>query len=81
MNALNTVGYKEVFDFMEGIHSHEEMIELIKRNSRRFAKRQMTWFRRDQRIHWMSLSGDDWIGKTTKKIIGALRVRTPGRGR
>ena len=72
LNALNTVGYKEVFAFMEGIHSREEMIELIKRNSRRFAKRQMTWFKRDLRIHWMRVEGDDWIGKTTQKIIEVL---------
>jgi len=75
LNALNTVGYKEVFAFMEGIHSHEEMIELIKRNSRRFAKRQLTWFKRDQRIHWMRVAGDDWINKTTQKIVEVLSAR------
>ena len=75
LNALNTVGYKEVFDFIEGICSHEEMIELIKRNSRRFAKRQLTWFKRDQRIHWMRVSGDDWINKITQKIVDALSAR------
>jgi len=57
LNALNTVGYKEVFDCIAGIHSREEMVRLIKRNSRRFAKRQMTWFRgmekKGTRIHWI----------------------------
>ncbi len=52
-NALNTVGYKEVFDFLDGTTGIKTMTELIKRNSRRFAKRQMTWFRADERIHWM----------------------------
>ena len=75
LNALNTVGYKEIFDFLEGIHSREKMTELIKRNTRRFAKRQMTWFRRDQRIHWMRVAGDDWIDKITQKIVGALSPR------
>jgi tRNA dimethylallyltransferase len=73
LNALNTVGYKEVFDFLDGILSHEEMIERIKRNSRRFAKRQMTWFRRDSRIHWISVTGDEWIDKTVNKIVDALK--------
>jgi len=72
LNALNTVGYKEVFDFLEGTIGHEEMIERIKRNSRRFAKRQMTWFKRDPRVHWMRVTGDQWIGKTVEKIVDAL---------
>ena len=75
LNALNTVGYKEVFDFMEGIHSHAKMIELIKRNSRRFAKRQMTWFKRDQRIHWMRVAGDEWIEETSEKLVEAMSAR------
>jgi tRNA dimethylallyltransferase len=79
LNALNTVGYKEVFDYMAGIHSHEKMIELIKRNTRRFAKRQMTWFRRDQRIHWMRVSGDDWLERVTQKVLGALEGRSRSR--
>jgi tRNA dimethylallyltransferase len=72
LNALNTVGYKEVFDYIAGIHSYEEMIRLIKRNSRRFAKRQMTWFKKDQRIHWMRVSGDDWLERVTQKVLAAL---------
>ncbi len=55
LNALRTVGYKEVFDFLADAISYEEMVELIKRDTRRYAKRQLTWFRRDDRIHWMSL--------------------------
>jgi tRNA dimethylallyltransferase len=53
LNSLNTVGYKEVFDFLEGKTTYEQMTELIKRNTRRFAKRQLTWFRADDRIHWI----------------------------
>lgn len=51
-NSLNTVGYKELFDYFEGKISLEEAIELIKRNSRRYAKRQLSWFRRDGAIQW-----------------------------
>jgi tRNA dimethylallyltransferase len=53
LNALNTVGYKEMFQFLEGLHSFDKAVELIKRNSRRYAKRQLTWFRRDERYIWI----------------------------
>jgi tRNA dimethylallyltransferase len=52
LNALNTVGYKELFDYFDGSISYEKAIELIKRNSRRFAKRQLTWWARDEEIRW-----------------------------
>jgi tRNA dimethylallyltransferase len=51
-NALNTVGYSEVFDYLDGNISIEEAISSIKQNTRRFAKRQLTWFRRDEEISW-----------------------------
>lgn len=54
LNSLQTVGYREMFDYFDGKISREEAIELIKRNSRRYAKRQMTWFRRDSEISWFS---------------------------
>jgi tRNA dimethylallyltransferase len=53
-NALQTVGYQEIFDFMDGRYDREETIRLLKRNSRRYAKRQFTWFRRDDEIIWMN---------------------------
>jgi tRNA dimethylallyltransferase len=52
--ALQTVGYQEVFDFMEGKHDRAEAIRLIKRNTRRYAKRQLTWFKRDGEIFWLN---------------------------
>jgi tRNA dimethylallyltransferase len=51
-NSLNTVGYKECFQFLEGNISKEEMVKLIKKNTCRYAKRQMTWFTADKRIQW-----------------------------
>ena len=54
LNALQTVGYREMFDYFDGNCSLDEAIELIKRNSRRYAKRQLTWFRRDAEIAWFS---------------------------
>ena len=53
-NALNTVGYKEFFDFYNKKITFEECIENIKKNTRRFAKRQMTWFRKDNTIKWFN---------------------------
>jgi len=52
LNALKTVGYAELFDYLDGNLSYEEAVEKIKQNTRRFAKRQLTWFRRDDQIHW-----------------------------
>ena len=52
LNALQTLGYTEIFDYLEGKYDKEELIRLLKRNSRRYAKRQLTWFRRDPLIHW-----------------------------
>ena len=54
LNALQTVGYREMFDYFDGKITLDEAIELIKRNSRRYAKRQMTWFRRDTEICWFA---------------------------
>jgi len=51
-NALQTVGYKELFDFLDGQYDWEEAVRLLKRNSRRYAKRQLTWFRKDKEYAW-----------------------------
>lgn len=53
-NALNTVGYSELFDHLDGLLTLPEAIDRIKQNTRRFAKRQLTWFKRDQEIKWFS---------------------------
>lgn len=52
LNSLQTVGYKELFAYFDGAISREEAVALIQRNSRRYAKRQLTWFRRDEAVHW-----------------------------
>lgn len=66
-NALQTVGYREIFDFMEGKYDREEAIRLLKRNSRRYAKRQLTWFKREGEIRWFSRT-------TVEDIFAYLRV-------
>lgn len=52
LNALQTVGYSEIFGFFEGRYDKDEAIRLLKRNSRRYAKRQLTWFKKDEQISW-----------------------------
>ena len=52
LNALQTVGYRELFEYFDGNYTCEEAVELVKRNSRRYAKRQLTWFRRDENTAW-----------------------------
>lgn len=61
LNSLQTVGYRELFDYFDGKTTRETAIELIKRNSRRYAKRQMTWFRRDTEIRWFAPDEDEAI--------------------
>ncbi len=58
LNALQTVGYREFFDYFDGRTNYDEAVELIKRNSRRYAKRQLTWFRRDPEVRWFRPDDD-----------------------
>jgi tRNA dimethylallyltransferase len=51
-NALNTVGYKELFDYIDGRWSLDEAVERIKGNTRRYARKQLTWYKRDDDMHW-----------------------------
>jgi tRNA dimethylallyltransferase len=69
LNSLNTVGYKEIISYLEGEILLDRAIELIKRNTRRFAKRQMTWFRRDKRIRWYDISDVADLNKVSDKIV------------
>jgi tRNA dimethylallyltransferase len=55
LNAMQTVGYREVFDYFDNKYNFDEMIRLIKQRSRNYAKRQLTWFRKDTRITWFSV--------------------------
>jgi tRNA dimethylallyltransferase len=61
LNSLDSVGYKETFLYLDGILTLEQMIDLIKRNTRRYAKKQLNWFRRNSNIHWIDLESPvDW---------------------
>ncbi|MCD8741721.1 tRNA (adenosine(37)-N6)-dimethylallyltransferase MiaA [Mucilaginibacter roseus] len=63
LNALNTVGYSELFDYLDGKTDLQTAIEMIKQNTRRFAKRQLTWFRRDKDVNWVDATNPDLIGQ------------------
>ncbi len=54
LNSLNTVGYSELFAYLDGIFTLEEAVEKIKTNTRRYAKKQMTWFKKDEEITWIN---------------------------
>jgi len=70
LNALQTVGYREPFAYFDGLISKEKAIEEIKKNSRRFAKRQLTWFRKDPEIVWFAFDKDfNEISKTVEQLL------------
>jgi tRNA dimethylallyltransferase len=74
VNALNTVGYREWFDYFDGKKGKEETIENIKSNSRRYARKQLTWFRKDPDMHWFDIL-------ETEKVIPYIEEQleiTPG---
>lgn len=74
LNSLNTVGYKEIISYLENEISLEKAIELIKRNTRRFAKRQMTWFRKDKRIKWIHIENENDLNNVSVRILNDLNL-------
>ena len=72
LNALNTVGYAEAFAYRRGETSYDELVRLFRQNSRRYAKRQMTWFRRDPRIRWIEMTGEKSAAQAAEEIIEGL---------
>ena len=58
LNSLQTVGYRELFGYLDGEYDLQRAVELIRQNTRHYAKRQMTWFRRDKDIHWLDANND-----------------------
>jgi tRNA dimethylallyltransferase len=69
LNALNTVGYKEMFQYFDGLFSREEAISLIKQHTRNYAKRQMTWFRKMDKVRF--LEGD--LPTISEKLFALTR--------
>lgn len=69
LTALNTVGYRELFGWFDGETSKEKAIELIKRNSRRYARKQITWFRCNEKMHWFAPHQSEEIIQHIEKKI------------
>lgn len=69
INALNTVGYKEIISYLGNEITIDRAVELIKRNTRRFAKRQMTWFRKDKRINWLQINSQNDLENAAEFIL------------
>jgi tRNA dimethylallyltransferase len=72
LNALNTVGYSEIFNYLDGKTDLDKAVEMIKQNTRRFAKRQLTWFRKDKDIQWFSPTDVSAIINYTDDAIARL---------
>lgn len=69
LNSLQTVGYKEVFSYFDGKIEFEEMISEIKKNTRRYSKRQITWFKNDSRIKWFNMEENTDIPSLADSIL------------
>lgn len=75
--ASQALGYKEVIDFLNGKYTPQEVSLVIKQSTRRFAKRQMTWFRSFHDIHWIQASAGDEPSKLSESILAGFRHYTP----
>lgn len=71
LNSMQGIGYKELIAYFDGKSTLDEAVDAIKQNSRRYAKRQLTWFRRNENIHW--LSPDNAVEEALNTIKGLLR--------
>ncbi|MBU4561009.1 tRNA (adenosine(37)-N6)-dimethylallyltransferase MiaA [bacterium] len=70
--ALKGLGYKEIIGYLDREYGLEEAIRLLKRNSRRFAKRQLTWFSQDKRIHWIEIAEKDLANRVASQIANMV---------
>lgn len=75
LNSLNTVGYKEIIQYLDDEISLDRAVELIKRNTRRYAKRQMTWFNADKRINWSNINSVNDLDLLAEKIAKEINER------
>jgi tRNA dimethylallyltransferase len=75
-NSLQTVGYHEAFAHLRGKIDYDTMADQIKRNTRRYAKRQLTWFRGEKRIHWYPLSDDSELITIGSRVANLYRAHS-----
>ncbi len=73
LQSMQTVGYREIFAYLDGEFSKEKTVELIKQNTRRFAKRQWTWFRADKRIQWIEITSETDFKSLAKTLSEEIK--------
>ena len=67
--ALQALGYKEIIDYLEGVYGLDEAVDKLKRDTRHFAKRQLTWFRNDERVFWIDMDNHFYLDSILENII------------
>ena len=72
--SMKGIGYKEIIDHLEGKYSLEETVELVQKNTRHYAKRQLTWFRRYEKMKWFDISGFERDEDALKEMIQWLQT-------
>jgi tRNA dimethylallyltransferase len=73
--SMKAIGYKEVMEYLEGNESYENTVEKIKKLSRNYAKRQLTWFRRDKRIKWLDVEEFESKDEIVEFLVGDIRKK------
>lgn len=73
--SMRGIGYKEVIDYLEGSTDYEEMVNILKQNTRRFAKRQYTWFLKDKNVKWFAMDNMEGAGNTIKNILDYVNMQ------
>lgn len=81
VRALQALGYRELVLYLRGLLTWDEAVALIKRNTRRFAKRQFTWFRRERRLRWLDVTDPEARNRAAGEIVRMVREKWPCRER
>lgn len=74
LNSLNTVGYKEIISYLKDEITLDKAVQLIKRNTRHYAKRQLTWFRKDKRIKWFDVESANDLDLIAEEIVKGIKI-------
>jgi tRNA dimethylallyltransferase len=69
---MKSLGYRQMAGFLEGEYGFEEAVRRLKRDTRHFAKRQMTWFRKEPNIEWLQISHDEAVLDITKRVLDRI---------
>lgn len=77
LKAFQGFGYRELWDYLDGKHSFEKAVELLKRHTHRYAKRQMTWFRSDRRLKWIVIAPEESPEEVARRILRQVESTRP----